>query len=270
MDVLAHGGRVGHRRHHPVAEVVRVWARESHAANTRDRSDRPQQVREVVLAVVIRVDRLPKERDLRDARRGDLARLPHHVGQSAAPLGATRHRNDAVGALVIAPALHGDPGPHAVEPARREVLVVLLEVELHTRHALTAARSLDERGKRAVAVRPDHQVHVPRPREQLRSEPLRHAPRDAEHRVGPHVALELSKPAEHSLLRVVADGARVDENDVGAVGRLRGGVAVLGQMPVHELGVAHVHLAAVRLDVHRPAGSRFHAESYTGIRAPYR
>src|SRR2546421_388849 len=60
-----------------------------------------------------------------------------------------------------------------------------------------------------VAVRPHHEVDVGGPPEQPLAEPLGHAADDAEHRPGPLVALQLADPAEHPLLGVVPDSARV-------------------------------------------------------------
>ena len=63
--------------------------------------------------------------------------------------------------------------------------------------------------------------------------------------------LRFSSPSRpmHALFRVFADRAGVDENDVRAVGRVDGVIAVRRELSEHQLGVAHVHLAAVGLDV---------------------
>ena len=73
---------------------------------------------------------------------------------------------------------------------------------------------------------------------------------------GLHVALQLTEPADHALLGVIANRARVDEDDVGAVGLIHGVVAVRRELPEHQLGIAHVHLAAVGLDVDGGARAR--------------
>ena len=108
--------------------------------------------------------------------------------------------------------------------------------------------------QRAIAVRTDDEVDVLRALEQPRAEPLRHAPGDAQHRVGLHVPLELAEPPDHALLGVIADRAGVDEDDVRPVRALDRRVADGRELPEHQLGVAHVHLAAVRLDVDGPRG----------------
>ena len=107
----------------------------------------------------------------------------------------------------------------------------------------------DELGQVAVRVRADDQVDLGDALEQHGAEPLRHAADHAEHVAGPLVALQLAHAADHPLLGVVPHGAGVDQHDVG-VGRIVGAhVALAAQDAEHELGVRHVHLAAVGLDV---------------------
>ena len=132
---------------------------------------------------------------------------------------------------------------------------MLLEIERRRDGALTASRTIDERGQRAIAVGPDDEAHVLRLLEQLRPESLRHAPGHAHDRVGLHVPLELTEPADNSLLGVIANRARVQQDDVRAVRRIDGLVAAGREPPEHQLGIAHVHLAAVGLDVDR--GTRY-------------
>jgi len=47
---------------------------------------------------------------------------------------------------------------------------------------------------------------------------------------------------------VFADGARVEHDNVGVLGAVRGLVAGLFEQARHALGIVHVHLAAVRFD----------------------
>ena len=58
MNVLAHRVDFRHCRDHSLAEVVRVRAREAQPANAVDTADRAQEVREIELAIVIRIDSL--------------------------------------------------------------------------------------------------------------------------------------------------------------------------------------------------------------------
>ena len=87
------------------------------------------------------------------------------------------------------------------------------------------------------------------------SKPLRHASRHAHDRAGLHVALQFTEAPDHALLRVLANGAGIHEDHVGAIGGGRRRVAGRRERAEHQLGVAHVHLATVGLDVDR-AGRR--------------
>ncbi len=126
---------------------------------------------------------------------------------------------------------------------------MLLEVEIRRSGSDSAARIIDERRERAIAVGPDDDADVRCALEEHRAQALRHASGNAHHRRRLHVPLELPEPPDHALLGVIANRAGVDENHVGAVGTVDGIVARCRELPEHQLGVAHVHLAAVSLDV---------------------
>ena len=97
MQVLAHGGRVGHRRERLRSHVLRVRAGVPHAADAVDGADVAQQLGEqraepgVVLAALagrelqvapVRVDVLAEQRDLGDALLGEHPHLGQHVGRT--------------------------------------------------------------------------------------------------------------------------------------------------------------------------------------------
>ena len=249
VHVLADGRHLGHRLNDAVAEVVGVRARVAHAADARHRPHSAEKVGEVVRAVGVGVDRLPEQHDLAHPRVDDLARLAHHFVEPAAALGAARRGDDAVGAPVVAAALHGDPRLDLVEPSGGEVLVVFFEVEARGDRLLAAPRAVHELRQGTIAVRTDDERDVPRLFQQQGTEALGHAARDSHDAVLRHVPLELTQPPDDPLLRMIADGAGVDQNDVGAVRLVDGEVAGGGELAEHQLGVAHVHLATVRLDV---------------------
>ena len=131
---------------------------------------------------------------------------------------------------------------------------MLLEVEGGLDRPLPRPRAVHEVRERPVAVRPDDEAHVPRLLQELRAESLRHASRHPDDRLRLHVALELTEAPDHPLLGVVADGAGVQQDDVGALGPLHRVVAGCGELSEHQLGIAHVHLAAVRFDVDGRSG----------------
>ena len=100
-----------------------------------------------------------------------------------------------------------------------------------------------------VRIGADDQIHPWHLLEQRGAQPLRHAADDAEHPAGALVPLELAHPADHPLLGVVADRAGVDQHDIGVRRLLGADVALTAEQAEHQLGVGHVHLAAVGLDV---------------------
>jgi len=247
--VLAHDRRLGQRGEHAVGEVSGVRRGEPQPAQPRHRADRAQQVGEVVPAVRVAVDRLTKQRDLRRAARREALDLAHHVTQLAAPLGATRHRNDAEGAPIIAATLDRHERRHRGGAHRRDVLVVLPALELDLGGALAPARPGDQLGQPAVAVGPDDQVHLRHTREQPLPEALRHAADHAEHVARSLVLLQLAEAREHALLGVIAHRAGVHEQHVRLGGVVGADIPLPTQDAEHQLGVRDVHLAAVGLDV---------------------
>src|SRR5215510_2079546 len=101
-------------------------AREPKAAHAVDATDRPQEISKPEFTIVIRVHRLPEENDFGHPLGDNSLDFANDVGEASAALWSARGRNDAVGALVIASALHRDPRFDFVEAARLEILVVLL------------------------------------------------------------------------------------------------------------------------------------------------
>ena len=115
--------------------------------------------------------------------------------------------------------------------------------------AFTRLGMCEQFGKVAVAIRSNDQVDRRHALEQHWAEPLRHAPDDSEDRSGAFVPLQLPHPPDHTLLRVIANGAGIDEHHISAVGRCRLDVTVPREDTEHQLAVRDVHLATVGLDV---------------------
>src|SRR5690606_5155514 len=132
-------------------------------------------IREVVLAIVVRVYRLAEKHYFAHAVRDDCLDFAHHVCQLATALASSCIRNDAVRAAIVATALHWYPCLHAIEAARGEVFVVFLEVEAREHATLTVPCLLDEFGKCTVAIGADDQAYMPGVLQQLRAQALRHA-----------------------------------------------------------------------------------------------
>ena len=234
-----------------VAEIIGMRARIAHAPDAVDSSHRSQQIGKVMGAVGPRVHGLAEEDDFCQSLGNHLVRFTHDVVQSAAAFRAPGVWHDAVGAAVVAAALHRNPRLHALEATRLEVLVVLLEIEVGRREFLAFARAFEQFRQRAVGVRPDHKRHARVALEESRTEPLRHASRHAEDGVSLHEAPQLPEPADDALFGVLANGARVDENHVRPFRCMKHFIANGRQLAEDELGVADVHLATVGFDVDR-------------------
>jgi hypothetical protein len=76
--------------------------------------------------------------------------------------------------------------------------------------------------------------------------------------------LQLAHAPDHPLLGVVADGTGVHQHHVGVHRLVGADVALPTQEPEHQLGVGHVHLAAVGLDVH-PLGHGLKLAGGSGV-----
>ena len=109
-----------------------------------------------------------------------------------------------------------------------------------------------------VAVRPDHQIDVRRPRADVRLQVLGHAARDPEDDPRSRLVLgEHAGPLKHPLLRLLTNCAGVDQDQIGARGVVGPYVPLPVKQTEHHVTVRDIHLAAVRLDVRQqPGGDR--------------
>src|SRR5205814_2235362 len=103
-------------------EYLKVKASSKPTSSTSERVAE-KSVGEVVLAVSADVDRLANNRDIRPAARRAAHNLTHHILQLAAPSRATRPRNDAEAAPIIAAPLHRHDRRHGSPPHRWYVFV---------------------------------------------------------------------------------------------------------------------------------------------------
>ena len=116
-------------------------------------------------------------------------------------------------------------------------------------HPFPALGLVDQLVQVAIGIRSDHQVHPGHLLEQPRPEPLSHAADDAQHIPRALVPLQLTHPPDHPLLGVIPHGAGIEQHDIG-LGRILGPhVAGAAHDAEHQLGISHVHLATVGLEV---------------------
>src|SRR3954463_4097967 len=160
MYVLAECLGLGHCADDTLTEVIGMRAGEPKAADSSHRTDSAQQIGEIVGAVVIRIHRLAEQHHFRDSGGDHRLGFANYFRQLTTALGSTSRWHNAVGALVIAAALDRDPRFHPIEASRTEILIVLLEIEVHRGRAHADSRALDQRRKLAIAVRTDDEADV--------------------------------------------------------------------------------------------------------------
>src|SRR5579864_8580425 len=99
-------------------------------------------------------------------------RLANNVRKRAAALWTTGRRHDAIGAAIVAAALHRDPRFHPRQTPRPEVLVMLSRVKCRFDAPITSARAVDQCRQRTIAIGTDDKAHMGRTSEQVRPKPL--------------------------------------------------------------------------------------------------
>src|SRR5262249_26571226 len=159
---------------------------------------------------------------------------------------------------VVAALLDGDQSGY-LDVARLRVGVqelVVLDVDEVDRRVAAPFRAnrVEQLGQAHDGVGAEDEVGV-RDRAQERLAALRgHTAANCDH----HVALALLEPAQragrgqHLVFAVLADGARVDDDQVGLLARIGEPVALLAQHLDHAMNVVVVHLTAEILQIEQP------------------
>ena len=256
MDLGAHLLALRYRADHSLAHVARVGRGEPDAEQPLDSIGGAKEVGEVAFPVSVGVDGLAEEHDLLESLCDGALHLSDQVGKRQAPLAAAGVGHHAVGAELVAAALHRDPGAHAAAAPGLEVAVGLVAIQARVGDGPMGGAP-QQLGEVPVTVRADHEVEDRRMVEQARAQVLRHAARHPHHQAGaPRLeARELAQAPEHPLLGVLADRTGVDEDGVGVLGGARDRHAGSFQDTSHELAVRLVHLAAVGLEEHALHGA---------------
>jgi hypothetical protein len=229
---------------------------------------RETRLRRQVVAVGVHV--LAEQRDLPVARGRDRSGLVDDLVERPAALRAATERDDAVGARLVAAVDDRQPGggrrfasngtaAHGPGPRPREVVRGADERPAHQRRC--GGHDPDGRLRRRQPQPVDELRLLVGPQEQvdrreaaLEARSVGFADRAARHHdAQPRVRVlqpgEMALPADHLLLRGLADRAGVDHDQARLVERRRLGAARREQAAGHLLGVAPVHLAAQRPDV---------------------
>src|SRR5215210_3293668 len=194
----------------------------------------------------VRIDVLPQKRDLADAFMRKSRHLGHDVAGTAALLAPANRRHDAVGALRIAAHRHLNPRLELPLPVHREVAGEgpFFEPEAGARHARPAgAEPVPEVVNRSRAERDvDERIQA----EETLSLRLGVAPPDGDDLVGVPLLqrARLREMSGEPLIGLLADGARVEDQHVRVLLRLRLAESELFEHALDALGVVRVHLAA--------------------------
>ena len=252
VQLLGHMRACGHHVKQPGRGVLGVAGHEADEIFSRDPVDVRQQVGEVVVQiqiVAVGVHVLAQQGDVLVPRLHQLPDLRQHGLGVPAPLPAPDVGHDAVGAEVVASVHDGDPGLHALLPHHGDALgngaVLVLDGKDPLLRLIHLPQKLRELPQGLGA---EHQIHVgiglfdPLRHSGL----LGHAAAQADHLL--RILLlgvgQGAQVAEHPVLRVLPDGAGVQEHQIGLLRVLGEGEAACLQYPHELLSVRHILLAA--------------------------
>src|SRR5439155_17075205 len=267
--LLANRGALGNRVDHRPAEILRMRTREADPLDPLDGVAGAQQLAELRAEpgseiAPPRVDVLAQERDLAHAFASEARHLGDHVSGTPADLTAAHGRDDAVRALRVAAHRDLHPGLERALTVRRQLTGEgpLVEAEPPALDAEPArAQPLAEVRDRAG---PEGDVDIGVELEETLSLRLGVAPADGDHLAG-IVLLQcrrLRQAGSELQVGLLADRARVEDEDVRRVLRRRLAEPQLFEHALDPLAVMSVHLAAERGDVIPPHGPEWYPWSF--------
>ena len=250
MQVLDHLGDVPDGADETRRQVVRVGRGEADALDPLhlvDELEEGGQIRGGGQVAPVGIDRLAEQGHLAHARGGELPHLRHDGRARVAPLATPGHGHHAEGAPFLAALHHGDEGlelAHGfgssgdLDEGRLARLQHGGSRGARARHQLTHAR---HRG------RAEHEIDRGRALLDLPLPELGHAAHDADEDVRPLALemLELPQAREDLVFALLADGASIQEDQIGVLCGLRQLVALIAQQTGDALRVVLVHLTAV-------------------------
>ena len=256
MELLCNVLAARHRVEELVGRVLRLARHKAQPVVAGNGVDGGEQVCKVVigaqvLAVAVHV--LAEQRNFLIALGDEAAALLDDLLRLAAALAAADVGHDAVRAEVIAPVHDAHPRAHAALAHDGKILCDAAVLILNGEDALILRIYLVQQlGEPPLGLRAEHKVYVVVGVFHLVGHDLllRHAAAEADDLIGLcglRVA-ESAKVAVDPLFRVLADGAGVEQDDVGLIFVARELVAHLAQHAHEHLAVGHVLLAAERVD----------------------
>ena len=241
-------------RHEPGRQVLGVAGHVPDTADTVHTVHGLQQVREVhahALAVGIYV--LAQQSNFRDPPLRQRADLGNHFLQRPGPLPPPHVGYDAVGAEVVAAEGDVDESRERIGSVGGQALAYGEALLLREDQPLVVQCAQHQLRQPPQHVGAEDEVHEGEPPHDLlrHIRLLHHAAADTQDQ--PRVLLlpllQRADVGQQPLFRMVPHTAGVEQNDVGRVPALGGRVAHLLQQPRDGLGIPHVHLAAICLDI---------------------
>ncbi len=254
MNVRHHTGQFCHGVDESIREVDGVGARETNAGQTLDAGHGVQQVRELHVFVAIGVDGLPKQRYLAVASRGETTGLAKDFARRYPALTSPCERNDTERAEFVTSSLNRDLPAHTIVlRVAIESFVHFVPVQMHVDRRLARPGSIYELRDAAVGVWSGHQRDVGRAARNLFSQVFGHAPGDSDDQAWVLFAMlqELAGSTVDSILRLLTDGAGVDQNDIRLLRISDPAVPATTELAQDQRGVGLIHLTAEGLHVHR-------------------
>ena len=256
MELLCNVLAACHRVEELVGRVLRLARHKAEPIVAGNGVDGGEQVCKVVigaqvLAVAVHV--LAEEGDLLVALGDQAAAFLDDLLRLAAALAAADVGHDAVRAEVVAAVHDAHPRAHAALAHDGKILGDAAVLVLDGENALILRVHLVQQlGEPPLGLRAEHQVYVVVGVFHLVGHDLllRHAAAEADDLIGLcglRVA-EAAQVAVNALFRVLADGAGVEQDDVGLILVARELIAHLAQHAHEHLAVCHVLLAAERVD----------------------
>jgi len=241
----------------PPAELLRVRggvADAPDAGKLGDVLEQQGEIRDLPVGhpATVGVDVLAEQGHFPDALVGEIGDLGEHVLERTRQLLAPRVGHHAE-AAILAAALHdGHEGAGPFDARRGKVveLLHLREADVHLRTARAASR-IDQVRQPVQRLRAEDQVDIGRARHDRVAFLARNAAAHADEQIGPRLLQRLHAPevVKHLLLRLFADRAGVEQDQVGVLGPVRCFEATLGAQDIrHLFRVVRVHLAAERAD----------------------
>jgi hypothetical protein len=253
------------RADHVLLHVLGVRARVAEPLDPVDGVDHRQQLGERGLRVLrevaaVRVDVLPQQGELPDAVVGQAPCLLQELVGRAADLAPARGRDDAVRAAAVAADRDLHPALKLALALGRQVAGEALELEEALRGDAVTRQEL---GELRHLSRAERDVDERELLEHLVLQRLRPAAADADHgvRLLGLEALRLAQVADQPVVRLLADRAGVEEDQVGVVAVLGLAVAERLEHALHPLRVVLVHLAPEGGDVVALHGARGYPRS---------